>query len=268
MDTSATIRDFGSLSSVVRALNLLEFVGQSGRRGLAEIAAFTGLPKSTLLRLIGTLVENGFLQRTNHGEYGIGMKLWRIGCTAIDLENMRDVIIPILRRLTQETAETSLYAVYDGGKAVYVEKVEGLHPIRAYANVGSHSPAYASATGKALLAFRPAEEIAAVGDAAEPLTTATRLGADELLRHAAEIRRVGYAVNRGEWRNGVWGIAAPVFARERWPIAAIGVSGPRERIEANLACFADMVLRAARDLSASHGATSRPAWPMKGMVDV
>jgi DNA-binding IclR family transcriptional regulator len=126
MDTGPTIRDFNSLSSIVRALNLLEFVGETGLRSLSEIAAFTGLPKSTLLRLIGTLVEQGFLQRVQHGEYGIGMKLWRIGCTAIDLENVREFVIQVMRRLTEETGETSLYAVYDGGKAVYVEKVEGV----------------------------------------------------------------------------------------------------------------------------------------------
>jgi IclR family transcriptional regulator, KDG regulon repressor len=265
MDTGPTIRDFGSLSSVLRALSLLEYVGAKGRRNFAEIAQFSGLPKSTLLRLLGTLVEQGFLQRVAHGEYGIAMKLWRIGCTAVDLENARDAIIPVMRQLTQATQETSLYAVYDGGRALYVEKVEGLHPIRAYAVVGGQSPAYATATGKALLAYRSAEEIAAIGAQAEKLTPNTHTGSEDLIRHASEIRRLGYAVNRGEWRNGVWGIAAPVFRQERLPLAAIGVSGPRERIEPNIAQFSAIVLQAARDLSVYYGASTTEAWSKKIM---
>jgi DNA-binding IclR family transcriptional regulator len=165
-----------------------------------------------------------------------------------------------MRRLTCQTGETSLYAVYDAGKAVYVEKVEGSHPIRAYASVGGHSPAYASATGKALLAFREPEEIAALGAAAEQLTEATRLGPEAHLRHAAEIRRAGYAINRGEWRLGVWGVAAPVFGREQTPVAAIGVSGPRDRIEPAIEEFAGFVLSAARELSTMHGARTLDYW--------
>jgi DNA-binding IclR family transcriptional regulator len=221
---------------------------------LAEISVFTELPRSTLLRLLGTLVELGFLRRISHGEYGVALKLWRIGCAAVDYENVRDAIIPTLRLLVEKTSETSLYAVYDNGTATYLEKVDGLHPIRAYASVGTHSPAYATATGKALLAWRDEVEIAKIGAAAVRLTGSTLVGADALLRHAAEIRGAGFALNRGEWRDGVWGIAAPVFGRNREPVAAIGVSGPRDRIEPQIQTFSAIVRAMARDLSASHGA--------------
>ncbi len=263
MGTGPIIRDYSSLSSVVRALKLLEYVGEAGRRSFSDIASFSGLPKSTLLRLIGTLVEHGFLQRIHHGQYAIGMKLWGIGCSAIDIDNVRDFIINIMRRLTEETGETSLYAVYDSGTAVYVEKVEGSHPIRAYANVGGHSPAYASATGKALLAFREPEEIVAIGSRAEKLTETTLTGPESLLRHLAEVRRGGYAVNRGEWRTGVWGVAAPVFSRDPMPIAAIGVTGPRDRIEPAIPTLAQLVTNAARELSARQGATGKHLWQRK-----
>lgn len=254
MDKRPNTQDFGPMSSIAKAFAVLEYVGSAKRRSLTEIMAVIGLPRSTLLRMIATLVELDFLRRTGHGEYCVTLKLWRIGCNAVDYESVRDNVIPTLQRLVKETKETALYTVYDAGQATYVEKVDGLHPIRSYAVVGSHSPAYATATGKALLAWQTEAEIWRVGQATVQLTETTLIGVDALLAQVAEIRRTGIAINRGEWRSGVWGIAAPVFGRDRLAIAAIGVTGPRDRIEPQTNTFAASVLSAARELSAYHGA--------------
>jgi IclR family transcriptional regulator, KDG regulon repressor len=256
MDMSPTWRDMG-VSSIAKALSIIEYIGSTGRRTFAEVSEYTGLPRSTLLRLMAALIEFGFLRRIDHGEYGIALKLWRIGCTAMDYENLHEAIIPALRHLAEETSETALYAVYERGQAVYVEKVEGSHPIRAYASVGGYSPAYATATGKALLAWRDEGEIARVGAAAVRLTEATRIGSQAALQNAAEVRRKGFAINRGEWRAGVWGVAAPVFGRDPQPLAAIGVSGPRDRIEPEIGRFSEIVRAAARELSIRHGYVPR-----------
>jgi DNA-binding IclR family transcriptional regulator len=77
------------------------------------------------------------------------------------------------------------------------------------------------------------------------------------LRAAADTRRAGYAVNRGEWRASVWGIGAPVFDRHATVIAAVGISGPRERVEPNIDAFAEAVCAAAKELSRRLGALER-----------
>ena len=84
MDNGLKKRDLQGQSSIAKALGILEYVGLNGRTSLAEISAHTGLPRSTLLRLVATLVDLGFLRRTDRGEYGVALKLWRIGCTAVD----------------------------------------------------------------------------------------------------------------------------------------------------------------------------------------
>ncbi len=247
------------ISSVGKALLVLECIGLSPRRTLTEIAKEVRLPKSTLLRLIQVLVRHGFLRRTAHGEYAVSLKLWRIGCNAVDSEAVRDEVIPLLRNLVESTGETAHYAVYEDGHSMYVEKVDGLHPIRAYTKVGGRSPAYATATGKALLAWREADEIAEIGRSAKRWTGTTHVGAAEVTRDAALTRRTGYAVNRGEWRASVWGIAAPVFDRYGKAVAAVGISGPRERVEANVDAFARAVQSVAEELSSRFGATARAA---------
>ncbi len=245
------------MSSVAKALLVLECVGLSERRTLTAIAKDVGLPKSTLLRLVNVLITRGFLRRTAHGEYAVSLKMWQIGCTAFSAEAIRDEVIPLLRELVQRTGETAHYAAYEDGHSVYVEKVDGVHPIRSYTAVGGRSPAYATATGKALLAWRDEREIAEVGRAAHRWTETTNVGSEEVSREAAETRRRGYAVNRGEWRASVWGIAAPVFDRHRKVISAVGISGPRERIEPNVDAFAEVVTGAANDLSRRMGALVR-----------
>ena len=263
MDKSLIIRDFSGLSSIAKALGIVEYVGSAGRATLAQISTHTALPRSTLLRLIATLVELGFLRRTSHGEYGIALKLWRIGCAAVDFEHVRDAIIPTLQQVVATTSETALYAVYDAGRAVYVEKVEGLHPIRAYASVGGHSPAYATATGKSLFAWQDEDEIRRVAREAVSFTPTTRTSVEELVCDAADIRRQGFAVNRGEWREGVWGVAAPIFGRRHELVAALGVTGPRDRIEPKIDKFSSIVRDAALNLSVIHGAV-RPSFPAPG----
>jgi IclR family KDG regulon transcriptional repressor len=241
------------MSSVTKALLVLECIGLSKRRTLTEVAKEVALPKSTLLRLIQTLIARGFVRRTAHGEYAVSLKLWQIGCNALDSEAIRDEVMPLLNDLVGATGETAHYAAYEDGFSVYIEKVDGLHPIRSYTAVGGRSPAYATATGKALLAWRDEHEIAKVGRSARRWTDATKAGADEVLREAEHTRRVGYALNRGEWRASVWGIGAPVFDRHAKVIAALGISGPRERIEPNVRAYAKLVVAAAKSLSRRMG---------------
>ena len=79
MEGSDQDRGLNLSRSVAKALAVLEFVGLNGESGVAQIAAATKLPKSTLHRLINTLVEEGFLRRTAYGQYRVTVKLWRIG---------------------------------------------------------------------------------------------------------------------------------------------------------------------------------------------
>ena len=246
---TATAKSEPPLSSIAKALLVLECVGLSERRTLTDIAKDVRLPKSTLLRLLHALIARGFLRRTAHGEYAVSLKLWRIGVSALDSGAIRDEVLPLLRALVERTGETAHYAAYEDGSSVYIEKVDGLHPIRSYTAVGGRSPAYATATGKALLAWRDESEIAEIGRVAQRFTDATIAGAEAVLREAAKTRRQGYAINRGEWRASVWGIAAPVFNRRAKVIAAVGISGPRERVEPNVAPFAAAVCATAKELS-------------------
>ncbi len=240
--------------ATVKVLRVLEFVARRKKVSVADVVEYTGMPKSTVVRLLSTLTDEGFIARAAPNRYEPALKLWELGCLAVDWDDTRDVVPPVLKQLVQTTNETAHYAIYDQGRAVYIEKVDGSHPVRAYTRVGGSSPAYATATGKALLAWRPEAEIREVLVAATRFTDVTVTSADSFLRHAEEIRHAGHAINRGEWRSGVWGIAAPVFDRRHDVVGAVGLSGPAERIEPEIQRYAFYVADAARDISARFGA--------------
>jgi IclR family transcriptional regulator, KDG regulon repressor len=251
-ETSVTSTD-GTVASVIKALAIVDFVGEHGATSLPDLVRETGLPKSTLFRLLFTLCEAGFLRRTARGEYATTVKLWRLGAKAIDYDTIHPDLIQVLRDLVGVTSETALFSIYEDGYAVYVEKVEGPQPIRAYLSIGGRTPSYACATGKALLAYRPAEEIDRIARSAESHTLSTISDPDSIASEMAEVRERGFAVNRGEWREKVWGVAAPVFDHKRHVAGSIGVSGPQNRIEHDLERLSAAVSDAAHTLTDRHG---------------
>ncbi|MDQ2927464.1 MAG: IclR family transcriptional regulator, partial [Pseudomonadota bacterium] len=136
----------------------------------------------------------------------------------------------------------------------YIDKVDSVQPIRAYSIVGGRAPAYAVATGKALLAAEGEAYLARSARRLERYTPATIVELRALKADLAKAARLGYAINRGEWREGVGGVAAPVFNGFAKPVAAIGISGPLDRLSlARMKAFAPAVVAAAADLSRDLG---------------
>lgn len=221
----------------------------SGMTELAEITAATGIPKPSVLRLMAILIDEGYVSRTSRGSYRLTSKLWRLATLIIHPLDLREHVRPALQGLVNETGETAHYSVYEEGRTVYVDKVDGLHPLRWYTKVGSTGPAHATATGKVLLAAQTDEEIRRVAALSEGYTGTTHRGVEAIFKEMTQIRRNGYAVNRGEWRKEVWGVAAPVKDLTGDVIAAVGTSGPKDRVASRLDEFIDATLRAATSLT-------------------
>jgi IclR family transcriptional regulator, KDG regulon repressor len=199
--SDSTSREFERESSAHKALRILECVATTPGLSLAEIEAQLRLPKPTLLRLLQVLVSTGFVDRPARNRYRPALKMWRLGCNAVSYDDVRLQVLPLLQELVAETGESAHYAVYELGYSVYVEKVDGNQAVRAYTSVGSRSPAFASATGKALLAWQGTEEVERVMRSAERFTKTTVTTAAEFEQSAQQIRARGWAVNSGEWRG-------------------------------------------------------------------
>ena len=222
---------------------------------LEQIAAEVGLTRSNTHRTVQTLTHAGYLRRDlATGAYRCTLKMFELGARQLAGMDARRLAPPFMRELARETGETVHLSVLDDLDVVYVDKIDSAQPLHAYSTVGGRAPAYAVATGKALLAFQPPDYIEHYSNSVRKHTDNTHVSIPALKQELADIARIGYAMNRGEWRQGIGGIAAPVFNGLDKVVAALGISGPLERLtNQKMAQFAPLVQQTARELSAHMG---------------
>jgi DNA-binding IclR family transcriptional regulator len=218
-------------SVLARGAALLRACGESeGALSLAELSLRTGLPKPSAHRLIGELVRLGLLERTFEGRYRIGLALFVLGQSAPSARELRDVALPYLGDLHEETHENVHLAVPDGSDTLFLEKITGRRATPIVSRTGGRLPAHCTATGKIFLAHDPRPPHRAL----PRLTPRTLVLPGQLARDLAATRARGYGVNLEEAEIGVSAVAAPVYeqgpAGPR-PIAALSVTGSTRRLD-------------------------------------
>lgn len=222
---------------------------------LSELVQRLDLPHTSALRIVTTLCEAGFLQRSGN-QYMLGSGLIPLGQQALARLDIRAIARPILRRLTEQTGETSHLAILSGGRSLLVEVVQSPAPIRVGAPAGTLAELHCSATGKSLIATLPAERLdSLLGTKALPSKTRKTLTTLPRLRtELARVRKQGYAVDDEEFFEGIRCLAAPVHNATGEVVAAIGITGAVTRFtSARIAPVARQVMAAALDLSLGLG---------------
>ena len=248
-------------NTFVKGLALLETLALSDRpRGVTELANDLGLAKSQVHRLMQTLADRGYVrQDPDSGRYACTLKLWEYGALVADRVDVRNVARTHLQSLADSTSETVHMSVLEQTEVVYIDKIDSPQPVRAYSRLGGRAPAYSVATGKALLAYAPAEVLEKLSGKLQRHTPRTITDFEELKRELARVREQGYALNRGEWQESVCGLAVPIFASNRRTIAAVGISGPLERLTPGvLRDFAPVVVDTGRAISRELGFSGQP----------
>lgn len=258
----STQRDDGRKSVLGRALALLvSFAAADTELSLAELSRRTGIPKSTVHRLVIELAEWGILEQTPAG-VRLGMRLFELGLLAPRQRGLREAAQPYLDDLHEATRETVHFAVLDGVEVVYLEKLPGRGGPALPSRTGGRMPAYCTGVGKALLAFSPPEVVdAAVAAGLGRLTPHTVVSPALLRRELGDIRRSGLAYDREESTPGVVCVASPVLAADGGPIAALSITGWANRLDP--ARVASAVRTATLAIGRQLGAVPRPSMSVK-----
>lgn len=225
-------------------------------RGVSDLAREVGASKAAVYRILTTLARRGYVtQNPANSQYAIGPRLRRFSHVASGKLDLLSVARPFLTELRDATLDTVHLAVLEGGEAVYIAKEDGLHPVQVTSRVGARCPAHCVATGKALLAHADAaiqERLLASG--LIRYTPLTHSDADDFRQEMARIQARGCAINTGEWRTEVRGVAAPIFDSSGRAVAAIGVCSPAARMpDARLGEACAVVTDVASRLSALMG---------------
>ncbi|NWK56601.1 IclR family transcriptional regulator [Verrucomicrobiaceae bacterium N1E253] len=216
--------------ALVRSLEVIDCLTKQGREGatLTEIMNTLGYPKNSIFRITTTLLDLGYLSRHPESQkFTLTKKFLAFGLHAISDENIIEQSMDIMRKLRDSTRAAAFIGVMNEGKGVMLEQAPGGYPFKLSIEPGSQFRMHCSAPGKAMLAFMRDDE-------AEPIlkkmqfpgftdTTITTLRAYR--KELAEVKELGYALDRAEEFEGIHCVGAPIFDHTQRVIATLWISG-------------------------------------------
>ncbi len=253
------MNDDKSVQSIERALDIIENAA-TGRDGksLTEIAAQTDLHKSTVHRIIATLLKRGYLDKTEQGNYKVGLKLIEIASYYINDLELQTEARPYVANITSHLGLDAYLGILDGDKVVYIERMDVVSAVKLYSQIGHRVNAYCSSLGKCLLANYSNEELDEImADCSFIKFTPNTITDMEGLRaELAKVRKQGWAIDDEEYEPGHRCVGAPIYDYKGDIIASISASGDKhvltdDRIEE----VAEYVMKAASEISKDLGYT-------------
>lgn len=223
-----------TVQSLDRGLILLDAVAQSRRPvSLPELTRLFDIDRSSIFRLVNTLVQRGFLSQVpGSKDYVPGPAVWRMTSQLESNKLLAALARGDVLRLAEESGETTHLVVRNGLRPVFIENEPTSHRVGVSTCCGDDDPLHCTSVGKALLAdFERQQLIALFGD--EPLATPTKRSIrsiDALVDECKRTRKRGFAIDDEEMSKGVRCVAAPIRDSTGAVIAAIGISAPGDRL--------------------------------------
>jgi len=225
------------LSQPVRAVDraldiLLCFTREEPTRSLTQIAESIHMSKTTVHRLLATLENKRFITRDNNtGLYRLGLRFVEMASIVLQDVELHRWAQPYLQRLASEYGETVDLSILDGSDVIYLEVIESPQRVKLAAAVGQRLPAFLTASGKALLAYLPEEQTRQIIH--DNLSKTSNFNPATITEMMADLRLTaerGYAISEQEYEDEINAVAAPIFDKDRQPIASIAIVGPSYRL--------------------------------------
>lgn len=238
-----------------KALDVLDAIG-AAPEGLSQshLADRLGLPRTTIYRLLATLVSRGLLRRDPLRKvYGLGFRCIEMARQAYAMPDLGAAAALELRALRDLTGETTYLATLDRGEVMSLERCDGPNGQRLAALLAERNPLHASSQGKAILSALDEGERAALlqGMTLKAYTRRTLTDRRRLESDLRASRARGYAIDDEEAVIGVRCVGAPVVDSAGRVRGAISIAGPTFRMtRARLALLAPEVVEAARRVGA------------------
>lgn len=222
------------VQSVDRTLSILELISDYNEGlGITEISEKIELHKSTVHRLLGTLIYKGYvIQDQKNNKYRLTSKLFELGNKIIEDMDILKASKDYTEALMESLNEVVHVVIRDQYDIVYIDKVEADNNIRMASKVGRRSPLYCTSVGKAILAYVDEEEVLEIWNNSkiEKFTEKTITEYDAFRKELDKIKIQGFAEDDEENEPGVRCIGAPVFNFHGEVEGAISISGPAIRV--------------------------------------
>lgn len=196
---------------------------------LGELQHATGLPTSTVQRLVSNMAAQGFLDRVGD-QIRIGTRMAFWAAPAMKDLDILEVLKPVLNEMRDVTTETACFMRVEQEYRVCVAIAPTHHALRRDMYVGKMIPLHVGSAGRILLAWSPVLAERILSGPLEPMTDGTVTSAEELRALIAQARADGYAISTGEREDSASGLSAPVFDAAGEIVGALMLSGPTLRM--------------------------------------
>jgi IclR family KDG regulon transcriptional repressor len=221
--------------SVKKAFQILDLVARRDNRlTISDLSRELGISKSTVhgiaqaLEGIGAIVRNGETKR-----YSLGMTLLELAHTVYARIDLKDVARPVLEDLMRSTRQTVFLGIRSGDRVSIVDIVESTDDLKITAHIGARIPLLVGATGKIFMASLAEQEatriIRTVG--LRRNTERSITDPDKYMEEIRKARNSGYALDDGEYLQGVRAVAVPIHAPGQ-QMSAIWVVGFSQSMKA------------------------------------
>jgi len=247
------------IQSVKRALYILERLSNIKEGiGASELAREMGVNRSTVFRLMETLMDEGFVRQDEKTKrYHLTMKVFSLGNELLEHMNIVTQSRDILERLQQITGHTIHLAIRDMNEVVYIDKIISNSPIQMYSKIGRRAPLYCTGLGKAILPCMSDKEIEEYLKSVKLIkhTPNTIADAENLKKELEKIRTKGYSLDLEEHESGIRCVGAPIFDYSNQVIGSISVATIVITLnDKDVEDFAPLVVDAANEISKRLGA--------------
>ena len=224
-----------AMQTIDRAIRILKtFSLDENELSLADLHRKLGLSKSSLQRILNTLVLNGLLEKDEKKKtYQLGIELYFLGQLVEKNHNLLSVCRPYMERLRDELGESVQLNIIHQKERKCIGYIPGNHELMTIAYVGQTSPLYAGASAKLLMANLPDEQLSEILNELnlKKITDDTIDNIEDLKKELATIRELGYALSYGERVKGAFALCAPIKNRFNEVIAGVAITIPSVRMD-------------------------------------
>ena len=220
-----------------------------------EIGDKLGYAPSSTFQLIKNLAERDYLLINEKKIYSLGPKLIHLGACTSEYLNINQIAKPILKKIVEKVNETIFLAIMSDKEVVYIDRVDSFRSMWTNVRIGSRKPLHCTALGKAFLTFSNYEKSKEIINQINlvPHTKSTITDKDMLIEELNKFRSLGYTVDDEELVEGMLCISVPIYDYKKDVVAALSVSGPKERILQNKEIIINSLLSASNEISMKIG---------------
>lgn len=260
--TVQTDKNRYNIPILAKGMALLEEISRNPQGlTLTELTSILNAPKTSLYRILCSLVELGYLRRDDRtARFSMTHKIFGMAISSIGSPSLLEYAYDPMRRLRDMLLETVVVGTLTESRVVILDQIIGLHHFCFTVKPGMNVCLHASAPGKAIAAYMEPDELRMLLGKIDytRYNENTISCEDEFLAALGEVRHAGYALDRGEEIAGVRCIGAPIFNRYSKAVAAVWITGPEGRIGDDvIPAYGEAIMRCAAEISDKLGYMNR-----------